>query len=145
MSPSRLSVLPSRVEQQRRVLLKVYGRCAPQPGRMAATINLWVNAVLRFAVVAALISSAILPAAARKKPRGESATNKTSKPPSVSRSFLIAQTLVPASWMDTMVISLGRRWRSTGFLVENNRNSHLHRSNRKATSRLTSMVSILPA
>ena len=36
-----------------------------------------MNAVLRFAVVAALISSAILPAAARKKPRGESATNKT--------------------------------------------------------------------
>src|SRR5438093_9431954 len=34
---------------------------------MAATINFWVNAVLRFAVVAALISSAILPAAAKKK------------------------------------------------------------------------------
>ena len=44
---------------------------------MAATINFWVNAVLRFTVVAALISSAIRPAAARKKPRGESATNKT--------------------------------------------------------------------
>jgi len=36
-----------------------------------------MNAVLRFAVVAVLISSAILPAAARKKNGGESTTNKT--------------------------------------------------------------------
>ena len=44
---------------------------------MVATINSWVNAVLRFVVVAVLISSAILPAAARKKPSGESTTKKT--------------------------------------------------------------------
>src|SRR5438046_7596458 len=44
---------------------------------MVATINSWVNAVLRFVVVAVLISSAILPTAARKKPSGESTTKKT--------------------------------------------------------------------
>jgi len=44
---------------------------------MVATINFCVNAVFRFAVVAVLISSAILPAAARKKPGGESTTKKT--------------------------------------------------------------------
>ena len=51
--------------------------CSPQPGRMVATINFRVNAVFRFAVVAVLISSAILPAAARKKAGGESTTKKT--------------------------------------------------------------------
>src|SRR5207249_1175021 len=43
---------------------------------MAATINFWVNAVLRFAVVAALISSAILPAAAKKKATRERTPSK---------------------------------------------------------------------
>jgi lipoprotein-anchoring transpeptidase ErfK/SrfK len=44
---------------------------------MIATINFWVNAVFRCAVVAVSISSVILPAAARKKPGGESSTKNT--------------------------------------------------------------------
>src|SRR5881398_2715343 len=51
-------------------------QCQLQPGEAITAMKIAVSSILRFAVIAAFVSSSILPAAARKKPATQNTPSK---------------------------------------------------------------------